>query len=989
LDVEKILLARIRTIANVPVKARPNLTRAITKMLWGIMSDDVSAWNSVASFWKVIFWAPHKRRGTAHRARRRGKKKSSGKWWRTFDDRLKRWINGDFEALVDEFLTAAAIPLNRPSSGRSSSRHYSLNDKDLEAAKLKSSIMRFVELGRLRDAAKVGTDAVPSGPVDYSAENEAVLRGLHPDLPEWGDDEDFADYILPNPREKARDSAPINVDEVAVKKALFRFPRGSSGSMFDDKPQFWRDAAAHDDQGQIGDYIFVLTKVVNKILKGDVPPEVEQLLKLFGLPKKDTLRPIACGTFLRRLVGKVACAEVGEDMAAFLESEGQVAMSKSGAHALRLTLASLIHGLPDPGDDEDPFEVLFIDLRNAFNLADRRVIIKAVSEFCPGLLKYVFLLYGGDDPLLHWFDVEMHSKNGVQQGDPLGPLLFSLSLVFLTRILKEQVPGLLSSLWFADDGTLVGRRSDLMKAFRILSEVGPKLGFHPNAEKFVRFGIGGDLDLPISDSDKECLGPFLPKWNTIPCVEDSSDPKVELLGAPLNAGERISNTQDSFISRKVTSILTRLESLNTLLAGQPHAFMAILRNVLGVPGVRDLIATCPTHLLEPQLKAIDDGIRSSVVAILDIREISVWEAEVAQLPSDLSGLGIGSALLEAQAAFVGTVVASKPLRLKLAHCRPEDEVEVPFLDVNLDKLKAMIPSHELDLIDDEEAPRAVDFQEIISKNPRGVRSRATRLLYEAKYSSLLVGVEARKELLLRVGREPGARAAVGCVPNSFLGTGIPAKRFRRLLRRCLGLPIFSQPPDNNGRLKCLLCDDLMDVFGDHAVSCSFDGLRTRKHNNVRDILEEFCRLAGFYVKKEEFRLVSNGWQRPADLRVANWVSCTDAWFDVSVVNTHAQTYFAKGLREFGAAARTMEKSKETGAKDTASSLGVIYKPMVFTCWGGSGDSALFALRKLAFLAAERNGDNMSSYLLRFRSKIAISIALDNARSFERQLAACR
>ena len=53
-------------------------------------------------------------------------------------------------------------------------------------------------------------------------------------------------------------------------------------------------------------------------------------------------------------------------------------------------------------------------------------------------------------------------------------------------------------------------------------------------------------------------------------------------------------------------------------------------------------------------------------------------------------------------------------------------------------------------------PRAVDFQEIISKNPRGARSRAT----EAKYSSLLAGVEARKELLLRVGREPGARAVV-------------------------------------------------------------------------------------------------------------------------------------------------------------------------------------------------------------------------------------
>ena len=80
-----------------------------------------------------------------------------------------------------------------------------------------------------------------------------------------------------------------------------------------------------------------------------------------------------------------------------------------------------------------------------------------------------------------------------------------------------------------------------------------------------------------------------------------------------------------------------------------------------------------------------------------------------------------------------------------------------------------------------------------------------------------------------------------------------------------------------------------------------------------------------------------------------------------------------------------EKEKFHGAAETAASLGVIFKPVVFTCWGGEGEKTLEVLRSLAFRAAAKNGGHLASYLLRFRTKLAVSIARDNARSFERQL----
>ena len=47
------------------------------------------------------------------------------------------------------------------------------------------------------------------------------------------------------------------------------------------------------------------------------------------------------------------------------------------------------------------------------------------------------------------------STAGAQQGDPLGPMLFSMVLLeFLDDI--SNVPGMDMQLWYLDDGTFVG-----------------------------------------------------------------------------------------------------------------------------------------------------------------------------------------------------------------------------------------------------------------------------------------------------------------------------------------------------------------------------------------------------------------------------------------------------------------------------------------------------------------------------------------------------
>ena len=75
----------------------------------------------------------------------------------------------------------------------------------------------------------------------------------------------------------------------------------------------------------------------------------------------------------------------------------------------------------------------------------------------------------------------------MQQGDPLGPLLFFLTLHPIVERTKREGPDLNVNVWYLDDGTLWGNPNNLLRALRIVEEDGPARRMFLNKGKLLLY----------------------------------------------------------------------------------------------------------------------------------------------------------------------------------------------------------------------------------------------------------------------------------------------------------------------------------------------------------------------------------------------------------------------------------------------------------------------------------------------------------------------
>ncbi|KAL5499697.1 hypothetical protein EMCRGX_G011154 [Ephydatia muelleri] len=183
------------------------------------------------------------------------------------------------------------------------------------------------------------------------------------------------------------------------------------------------------------------------------------------------IRPIVVGESLRRLAGKCICASLKEKTSEFFFQPLQFGMAcRAGAEKI---VHSLRNCIEEHWMQEADFVVFKVDMTNSFNLVSRQAVLDECSAFSPKILPWVSWCNGSHPEL--WLPVgHLSSQSGVQQGDPLGPMLFALVLQKLISTIDadDECLQLLLQAWYLDDGVLAAKNCSKAKVlFTALVEV--------------------------------------------------------------------------------------------------------------------------------------------------------------------------------------------------------------------------------------------------------------------------------------------------------------------------------------------------------------------------------------------------------------------------------------------------------------------------------------------------------------------------------------
>ena len=220
----------------------------------------------------------------------------------------------------------------------------------------------------------------------------------------------------------APDIPGISATRSSVRTAVRTFPCGSAGRISLWRPQFLKDCIRGVESTDDSHFLNALTGVINIILSGRVPQAIRPIVygaNLIALTKKDGgVRPIAVGEVFRRVAAKCALYVIEKDVAAITYP------SQLGS-GVRGGIDDAIHAARAEVEQHLAKKVMLkLDFKNAFNSMRRDHLHECILKYVPMASRFLKACYE-DTSCLSFGATRMLSEEGLQQGDPLAPLLFA------------------------------------------------------------------------------------------------------------------------------------------------------------------------------------------------------------------------------------------------------------------------------------------------------------------------------------------------------------------------------------------------------------------------------------------------------------------------------------------------------------------------------------------------------------------------------------
>lgn len=722
---------------------------------------------------------------------------------------------------------------------------------------------------------------------------------------------------------EAPNQCSFTVSENEVSSAVISFNMGSAGGLDSLRPSHLRDLLSFSSGAAGKNLLRSLTNLCNFMLAGKVNPEICPILygaSLIALKKKDgSSRPIAIGSFLRRLVAKLCCFKIknflGDKFRPVQFGFGSPGGCEAVAHAARVYLFN--------NQENNDKVFLKIDYKNAFNMIRRDSMLQAVAENTPELFAFLDQCYRNPSFLLYGNNL-INSARGVQQGDPLGPALFCLTINNLTRSISPEF-----NCWYLDDGSIGGNVNAVLSTFGYLIKESSKVGLEINFNKC-------ELFFP-SSADRDSVSKFS---LLAPGIRVLNKNQLRLLGAPLTV-----EALHDCISEKSKSLSLLCSRLDIL---PSHVAFFILKNCLAIPKLTYILRCSPCWLYEDGLSKIDTIIRQSLENITNNRLTeSSWS--LATLPISRGGLGIRSAVSLALPCFLSSfssVKSSIGSILPKSFHFPSD----PFFDEGEKLWTSLSKSHV--------SPEK-------SHKQKAWDSPLVDLTWEKLFKSAKTNPDKAR---LKAISSPESSSWLNALPAAPLGTLLDDFSFRVCIGLRLGCSICVPH-------KCI-CGSQVDELGTHGLSCVFSAGRLSRHHSVNDIIKRALTSAGTPSILEPPGTCRDDGRRPDGMTLMPWRSGKPLVWDFTCVDTTASSHLASTSCEAGAAALSAEKSKTSKYRNLLSDF--IFLPVAVETFGSWGPQGSHFIKQIGDQISKLTGDNNSgTYLFQ---RISVAIQRGNAAS---------